>query len=183
MEPITRKVTFSCTPRVCNSFNLPYFNIGTKDHPKWIQVGRAGDIIEARDPQEFIPISTNKADQIVLQQAGIYSKKQEEEFKRFTLMRDARDLIQNELFLKMFSEPNLAALDTSLATPTFLLHGFVSDKLQQIFLPWPLSLLHLLPDWVVLSGLMIVILVLIKLFFRPCISHLPPCQRQQPNPD
>ena len=109
MEPITRRVKFSCTPRVCNSFNLPYFNIGTKDHPKWIQVGRAGDIIEARDPQEFVPISTNKKDQIVLKQGGIYSKKQEEEFRRFNLMRDARDLIQNELFLKMFSESNLAA--------------------------------------------------------------------------
>ena len=53
MEPITRRVKFSCTPRVCNSFNLPYFNIGTKDHPKWIQVGRAGDINEARVCTDF----------------------------------------------------------------------------------------------------------------------------------
>ena len=69
-----------------------------EDHSKWIQVGRAGDIIEARDPQEFIPISTNKADQIVLQQTGIYSKKQEEEFKRFTIMKDARGLIPEDVF-------------------------------------------------------------------------------------
>ena len=74
MEATSRKLTYSCTPRVCNTFNLPFFNIGSRDHPKWVQVGRTGDIIEAKDPQEFSPISSNKADQIVLEQAGIYSK-------------------------------------------------------------------------------------------------------------
>ena len=68
----------------------------------------------------------------------------------------------------------MEALDTSITTPTFSLHNYVSDKLQQILLPWPLSLLHLLPDWIVLSGLMLIILLLIKTFIDPmmAICHL-----------
>ena len=50
------------------------------------------------------------------------------------------------------------------------MNEFVSDQLQQIFLPWPLSLLHLLPDWFVLSGLMIIGLVSIKLFLDPALA-------------
>ena len=42
------------------------------------------------------------------------------------------------------------------------------------FLPWPLSTLHILPDWVILAGLVIKGLVLAKIFFDPCmaICHL-----------
>ena len=50
-------------------------------------------------------------------------EKQEEEFRKFSLMKDARDIVKNELFLKMFSEPNMEALDTSITTPTFSLHN------------------------------------------------------------
>ena len=86
------------------------------------------------------------------------------------MMKNARGLIENEMFIKMFSEPNLEALDTSLTTPTFSMHDFVSDQLQQIFFPWHLSLLHLLPDWIVLSGLIIIGLVLTKLFLHPALA-------------
>ena len=43
-----------------------------------------------------------------------------------------------------------------------------------MFLLWPLSALHLLPDWVILSGLVIIGLILIKIFIDPCmaICHL-----------
>ena len=41
-------------------------------------------------------------------------------------------------------------------------------------MPWPLSTLNLLPDWVILAGLIIIGLVLATIFFDPCmaICHL-----------
>ena len=42
--------------------------------------------------------------------------------------------------------------------------------LQEAFLPWPLSCLHLVPDWVILTILSIIGLFLVKLFFDPCVA-------------
>ena len=54
------------------------------------------------------------------------------------------------------------------------MHDYITTHLLQVFLPWPLSLLHLLPDWVILSGLVIIGLILVKIFLDPCmaICHL-----------
>ena len=53
--------------------------------------------------------------------------------------------------------------DTSLAE-----FSIISDNFQEAFLPWPLSCLHLVPDWVILTILSIIGLFLVKLFFDPC---------------
>ena len=45
-----------------------------------------------------------------------------------------------------------------------------SITLQQVFLPWPLSLIHLLPDWMVLSGLVAIVLTLTKIFLDPALA-------------
>ena len=65
-------------------------------------------------------------------------------------------------------------LDEKIELPNFSVHDYVASHLQQVFLPWPLSLLHLLPDWMILSGLIIIGLILIKIFLDPCmaICHL-----------
>ena len=64
----------------------------------------------------------------------------------------------------------MKALDEKIESPTFSVHDYVATHLQQVFLPWPLSLLHLLPDWMILSGLIIIGLILIKIFMDPCIA-------------
>ena len=61
-------------------------------------------------------------------------------------------------------------LDEKIELPNFSVHDYVASHLQQVFLPWPLSLLHLLPDWMILSGLIIIGLILIKIFMDPCIA-------------
>ena len=65
-------------------------------------------------------------------------------------------------------------LDEKIKLPIFSVHDYVATHLQQVFLPWPLSLLHLLPDWMILSGLIIIGRILIKIFLDPCmtICHL-----------
>ena len=47
---------------------------------------------------------------------------------------------------------------------------YISSHLQEAFLPWPLSTIHLLPDWLILSGLVILGLFLAKVFADPCMA-------------
>ena len=70
----------------------------------------------------------------------------------------------------MFPPANMKALDEKKELPNFSVHDYVATHLQQVFLPWPLSSLHLLPDWMILSGLIIIGLILIKIFMDPCIA-------------
>merc|ERR1711923_453582 len=68
----------------------------------------------------------------------------------------------------------MKTLDEEIELSSFSVHDYVATPLQQVFLPWPMSLLHLLPDWMILSGLVIIGLILIKIFLDPCmdICHL-----------
>ena len=105
---------------------------------------------------------------------GIYSLQQRKEFRKFSLIKDARELVTEEIVYKMFPETAMNTLDDEMALSSFSIHDYVATHLRQVFLPWPLSLLHLLPDWLILSGLIISGLILIKKFLDPCmaICHL-----------
>ena len=74
----------------------------------------------------------------------------------------------------MFRPAEMNTLDDEIELSSFSVHDYVATHLQQVFLPWPLSSLHLLPDWVILSCLVIIGLILIKIFLDPCmaIGHL-----------
>ena len=89
-------------PRVCNSFDTPLFNIGTSRVPKWVRISKFGEIIQSEAPQEFIPESNNKEEQIVTRQSSIYSTKQRREFKKCSLIKNARDLVNSEIIYKIF---------------------------------------------------------------------------------
>ena len=41
------------------------FNIGTSRVPKWVRISKFGEMIQSETPQELIPQSYNKEDQIV----------------------------------------------------------------------------------------------------------------------
>ena len=85
-----------------------------------------------------------------------------------------RETVTEEIVYKMFPETAMNTLDDEISLSSFSIHDYVATCLQQVFLPWPLSLLHLLPDWLILSGLIIIGLILIKVFMDPCmaICHL-----------
>ena len=63
-------------PRVCNSFDTPLFNIGMNRIQKWVRISKYGEISQSEKPQEFVPQSYNKEEQIVTRQSSIYSTKQ-----------------------------------------------------------------------------------------------------------
>ena len=89
VQPTSKRITLTCTPRVCNSFDTPLFNIGTSKVPRWIRISKFGEIIQSEAPQDFIPQSNNKEDQILLRQSSVYSTKQRKEFQKFSLIKNA----------------------------------------------------------------------------------------------
>ena len=70
MKPVTREVTNICTPRVCNEFTSPFFNIGSHLDQKWVKVD-GKEVRMTNRPQEFVPQSHSKAEQIVTKKADI----------------------------------------------------------------------------------------------------------------
>ena len=55
-------------------------------------------------------------------------------------------------------------------SPSFSTQDFISDQLQQVFLPFPLSLVHFLPRWVLETTVTIIGALLIKVFMDPAIA-------------
>ena len=89
LQPISKKVSKVCTPRVCNSFDNPLFNIGTPEIPNWIRI-EDGEIKKSENPQEFVPQSHSNEKQIVTRENNIYSSKQRIEYKKFNLIKNTR---------------------------------------------------------------------------------------------
>ena len=74
----------------------------------------------------------------------------------------------------MYPMKEINPIDKDTELEDFSINKYITSHLQQAFLPWPVSTLHILPDWVILAGLIIIGLVLAKIFFDPCmaICHL-----------
>ena len=47
---------------------------------------------------------------------------------------------------------------------------FISYSLQKAFLPWPISLIHFIPDWLILTIIVIIGLLFIRVFFDPVMA-------------
>ena len=71
--PPGHQISSTCTPRVCNDFEVPVFDVGTKDNPNWIKINKFGTITKAEPPRNFIPRSENKNDQIAFGKSSIFS--------------------------------------------------------------------------------------------------------------
>ena len=50
--------------------------------------------------------------------------------------------------------------------------NFVSYRLQDAILPWPLNMMHILPDWLIITVLGIIGLILLKVVFDPMVACL-----------
>ena len=174
LQPISKKISSVCTPRVCISFDTPIFNIGSSKLPKWVRINKDGEISQTENPQEFIPQSHNKEQQIFTRQSNIHSNQQRKEYRKLSLIKDRGDLITEEIVFNMFPMKEMNNLDEEIELKRFSVNDYISSHLQEVFLPWPLSALHLLPDWVILSGLIIIGVILIKIFIDLCmaICHL-----------
>ena len=100
----------------------------------------------------------------------IFSQKQKVEFKRFNLVQNTRHLIKEEIVHKMYPAEVLSRINEDTSLDEISANDFISYNLQEAFLPWPLSCLHLIPDWVILTVLSIIGLFLVKIFFDPAVA-------------
>ena len=135
VQPTSKRVPATCTPSVCNEFEVPLFDIGTKNKPLWIEIDRFGSITKSEAPKEFVPLSKNKDDQIILGLSGIYSTQQKREFQKFTLVKNTRELVTSEIVYRMFPPTSLTTLSNAIGSPSFSAQDYITDQLQQVFLP------------------------------------------------
>ena len=70
---------------------------------KWIKI-EDGEIRRVNKPQEFIPTSHGKEEQIVTKENDIFSKKQKSEFKIFNLVENTRQLLKEEIINKIIRQ-------------------------------------------------------------------------------
>ena len=134
LKPVSKKVSTVCTPRICNSFDNPLFNIGSSRLPKWVRI-EDGEIKRSDNPQEFIPQSHSKEKQIVTKENDIFSKKQKIEYKKFNLIQNTRSLIKEEIIHKMYPVKVMSTLDEDIGLEDFSINEFILDNLQEAFLP------------------------------------------------
>ena len=48
--------------------------------------------------------------------------------------------------------------------------SFISYRLQDAILPWPINMLHILPDWLIITVLGIAGLLILKVIFDPMVA-------------
>ena len=169
MKPTSREVTKVCTPPICNDYSNPWFNIGTSTSEKWIKI-EDGVIIWTNKPQKFEVTSHSKEEQLVIQEDDIFSDKKKEEFRIFNLVQHTRHLLEGEIIKKMYPAEVLTKLVDDPDLDENSANEFLSYRLQDAFLPWPINYLHIIPDWVIIKILGIIGLFVMKIFFDPMVA-------------
>ena len=169
MKAVSREVSSVCTPRVCSSYNLPWFNIGAEGKDEWIKVEN-GIIMKTDKPKELTPTSHSKEEQIIIKEEDIFGDEKKEQFRVFGLIHQTRHLIQGEIFQRMYPSEVLTKLNDDINLEKTDKEDFISYRLQDALLPWPLNLLHIVPDWLIITILGIIGLFILKLFFDPMVA-------------
>ena len=124
---------------------------------------------KTNSPQEFIPACQSKEDQIITKENDIFSQKQKSEFRVFNLVENTRQLLTEEIIHRMYQCEVLSRINEKTGldeTP----NDFISYSLQKAFLPWPISLIHFVPDWLILTIGGIIGLLLVRVFFDPVMA-------------
>ena len=120
-------------------------------------------------PQEFVPQSHSKAEQIVTKESDIFTNKQKTDFRVFTLVENTRQLLTEEIIHRMYPSEVLSRINED-TRPDETSNDFISYNLEEAFLPWPLNYLHIIPDWVILTALGVIGLLLVRVFFDPVMA-------------
>ena len=169
MKPISKEVTKICTPRVCTQYNLPWFNIGQEDEEEWVKVVN-GELLKAEKPNKLKPTSHSKEDQIIIHEDDIFEDKNIEQFRVFSLIHQTRHLLQGEIVQKMYPAEVLTKLHDDINLEETDTENFISYRLQDAILPWPLNMLHIVPDWLIITIIGIAGLFILKIFMDPMLA-------------
>jgi len=171
MKPINRQVTSVCTPRVCSVHNSPIFEIGTKDEEVWVKVEEK-EIILTKKPKELKLNSHSKEEEMIMHESDIFDEESKEKFSVFSFIHHTRKLIEGTVVQRMYPAKILSKLNDNEDTDNSDGGNFVSYRLQDALLPWPLNYFHILPDWLILTIIGVVGLILLKVVMDPLLACL-----------
>ena len=117
----------------------------------------------SENDQKTPRICAPEPQQIVTKKADIFSNKQKAEFKIVNLIENTRQLLSEEIIHHMYPSEVLSTISEDIGTEEAS-NTFISYSLQKAFLPWPISLIHFVPDWLILTIIGIIGLLLFGLF-------------------
>ena len=124
----------------------------------------------AQKPKELKLTSHSKEEQIIMKEDDIFDDDKKEQFRVFGLIHQTRNLIQGEIVKRMYPSEVLMKLNDDADLENTDEESFISYRLQDAILPWPLNLLHIVPDWLIITALGIVGLFILKLVFDPMVA-------------
>ena len=171
MKAVSRQVTSVCTPRVCSVYNSPWFNIGSEEEDVWVKV-EDKEIIMAKKPKEIELTSHNKEEELIMSETDIFDDGSKEKFRIFSFIHQTRKLIEGEVVQRMYPAKVLSKLNDESDIDNNEGGNFVSYRLQDAFLPWPLNYFHILPDWLIITILGVIGLILLKVIMDPMLACL-----------
>ena len=89
------------------------------------------------EPQELVPESHNKGEQILTKTTDIFTEEQKAEYEVFSLVENTRKLITEEIVNHIYTPEVLSGLNDDVVVREAP-NAFISYNLQKAFLPWPL---------------------------------------------
>ena len=124
----------------------------------------------AQKPKELKLTSHSKEEQIIMREDDIFDDNKKEQFRVFGLIHQTRNLIQGEIVKRMYPSEVLMKLNDDTDLENTDEESFISYRLQDAILPWPLNMLHIVPDWLIITVLGIAGLFILKLVFDPMVA-------------
>merc|ERR1711872_913334 len=91
-------------------------------------------------------------------------------FSLFSIIHHTRKLIEGTVVQRMYSAKILSKLNDEVDTDNNEGGNFVSYRLQDAILPWPLNYFHLLPDWLIITVIGVIGLILLKVIMDPLLA-------------
>ena len=154
-----------------SKYNAPWYNIGTEEEDFWVKIDD-GEIIMAQKPRELKLTSHSKEEDFITNKDDIFDDEKKEKFRIFGLIHQTRKLIEGEIVQKMYPAEVLTKLNDESDVESTDEGNFVTYRLQDAILPWPLNCLHIIPDWCIITALGIIGLILLKVVFDPMVACL-----------
>ena len=105
-----------------------------------------------------------------MREDDIFDDSKKEQLRVFGLIHQTRNLIQGKIVQRMYPSEVLMKLNDDTDLENTDEESFISYHLQDAILPWPLNLLHIVPDWLIITVLGIAGLFILKLVFDPMVA-------------
>ena len=130
------------------------------------------EIIMTKKPKKMELNSHNKEEELIMHESDIFDDESKEKFSIFSLIHHTRKLIEGTVVQRMYPAKILSRLNDEVDIDNNEGGNFVSYRLQDAILPWPLNYFHILPDWLIITIIGVIGLILLKVIMDPMLACL-----------